>query len=179
MTDSSNDHRFRRDLPDALVLLRQARGLSQKELADRLGLDPSVLSRYEHGVSSPNADRLAALLNALMASWAELDVALGEVRRSRKDAEPPEPEAVLLGLDTTREDATLALLAAVKEGRAEEFVHRLIEQARYVARLYHRLKTWEPVDETEEPDETGEDEPTDDGDEEDHSSPDDANGDEG
>ena len=165
MTNSSNDDRFRRDLPEALVLLRKTRELSQQELAKRLGLDPSVLSRYETGASSPNAGRLGAILNALPATWAEMDLALGEVRRARGEGEPPKPEAVLLRTDATREEATLALLAAVQEGRAEELVNRLSEQARYVASLYHRLKTWEPVEDEEEPEENGDGEPDENGDE--------------
>lgn len=145
MTDPSFDHRFRRDLPDALVLLRQSRGVSQKALADRLGLDPSTLSRYEHGSSRPNSGRLADILAALTATWSELDAALARVRKSREDGEPPDPASVLLRTDATREDATLALMAAVREGRAQELVERLIDQSRYVSTLYHRLKTYEPL----------------------------------
>lgn len=160
MTKPSFDNHFRRDLPATLVLLRQSRGLSQKELADRLGLDPSTLSRYEHGASRPNAGRLADILAALTATWSELGAALARVRKSRGDGEPPKPESVLLHTDATREDATLALLAAVREGRGKEFVERLIDQTRYVSSLYHRHEPRIDEDaETDEADDEEDDDP--------------------
>ncbi len=50
-------------LPDRIKVYRRLRGLSQKTLARKLGVDPSTLARWECGRSRPQAE----LLNRTMA----------------------------------------------------------------------------------------------------------------
>lgn len=55
--------------------LRNARinkGMSQKELAERVGVFPSVISRYENSNRSPHADNIHKFAKALDISPAEL-----------------------------------------------------------------------------------------------------------
>lgn len=48
-----------------LKAARKARGLSQVELASRVGVDPIVISRYERAVMGPSLRRAEALAGAL------------------------------------------------------------------------------------------------------------------
>lgn len=48
--------------------LKKARteaGMTQKQLADAIGLDRSEIAHYERGVSKPNFDRVPKICNAL------------------------------------------------------------------------------------------------------------------
>ena len=52
---------------DAAGLIREARtiaGLTQQELAERLGTKQSVISRWERGIEVPRVDTLARILQA-------------------------------------------------------------------------------------------------------------------
>ena len=46
-----------------IVTLREALGLTQKELAQRLNVDKMSVSRWERGVTRPRAESVAALEN--------------------------------------------------------------------------------------------------------------------
>ena len=48
--------------------LRRERGLSQAELAARLGISPSAMGMYEQGRREPSADTLVALARELQVS---------------------------------------------------------------------------------------------------------------
>lgn len=141
MTDPASEKRFREILPKALVLLRESRNLSQQELAERLDVHASVLSRYETGTRTPALVKLAELLKALVSSWGELGVALAEVRRAQAAGEDPSAETMLLQAERTEDDLLVELLAATRKGRGKEFVDRLMERARYAAYLHARLET--------------------------------------
>lgn len=52
-------------LLETLAARRRALGLSQKELADKLGIHQSHLSDIEHGQRTLNVERLLELLNVL------------------------------------------------------------------------------------------------------------------
>lgn len=73
---------------DAIRARRQALGLSLRDLADRLGVTPSLISQIERGRANPSVSTLYAIV-------AELDLSLDELlfseRRSadRSDAPPP------------------------------------------------------------------------------------------
>ncbi len=56
---------YRALLGQIVVRHRNARGVSQKQLADRLGITPASLSRLETGQSSFNIDQLAVVAHAL------------------------------------------------------------------------------------------------------------------
>ena len=45
--------------------LREAKGLTQAQLADAMGVDQAVISRWESGKVSPNAENLAKLKELL------------------------------------------------------------------------------------------------------------------
>jgi ribosome-binding protein aMBF1 (putative translation factor) len=54
------------DLPNALIQARIAAGLTQKQLAQRLGLKEQQIQRYEAtGYASANFKRIAAVMDAL------------------------------------------------------------------------------------------------------------------
>ena len=61
---------------------RRAAGLSLRELADRLGVSPSLISQIETGRANPSVSTLYAIA-------AELDVSLDELLFN--DRRPPEP----------------------------------------------------------------------------------------
>lgn len=51
--------------PERLRSARELRGLSQSQLADRSGLQPSAISHFEQDRRSPSFDNLKRLANAL------------------------------------------------------------------------------------------------------------------
>lgn len=55
-------------IANRLRVARDARGLSQAELAERCGLQPSAISHYETGRREPSAANLARLCRALEVS---------------------------------------------------------------------------------------------------------------
>ena len=76
---------------EVLARTRKARGLSQEELASRLGISRQAVSKWETGEAQPDLARLTALADALELS---LDVLTG--RREEEDApdreKPPAAE---------------------------------------------------------------------------------------
>ena len=60
------DFRQANTLGEKIVISRRLLGLTQKELAHRLGIDPSTLGRWERGKSTPSKKQLKKL-NALFA----------------------------------------------------------------------------------------------------------------
>jgi transcriptional regulator with XRE-family HTH domain len=81
-------------LGERLRAARSARGLSLRDLADRLGLSPSLISQIERGRANPSVSTLYAIVN-------ELDVSLDDLLfNDRRPAERPaseEPTAVPAG----------------------------------------------------------------------------------
>ena len=63
-----------------LQAMRILRGLSQSELAEKAGLQPSAISHFENQRRSPSFDNLKALSNALDVST---DYLLGRVENPR------------------------------------------------------------------------------------------------
>jgi transcriptional regulator with XRE-family HTH domain len=62
--------------PDRLRAARERKNLSQSELAERAGLQPSAVSHFETGRRSPSFDNLKGLSEALQVST---DYLLGRV----------------------------------------------------------------------------------------------------
>lgn len=92
---------------------REARHLSQKELAQLLGISNSRVSNWEQGVNRPDADMLADICVVLKISPSELlDVRLTDEEYTSKEKEiiaayRSKPELqhavnVLLGIDEQR-----------------------------------------------------------------------------
>lgn len=48
-------------LPEKLKMLRSRYNLSQKEVADKLGVSPSIISGYETGERTPSTENILAL----------------------------------------------------------------------------------------------------------------------
>jgi Zn-dependent peptidase ImmA (M78 family)/plasmid maintenance system antidote protein VapI len=53
------------EIGDVILTARRAAGLTQEELADRLGITQAALSRYENNLREPDEDALARLSKAL------------------------------------------------------------------------------------------------------------------
>ena len=89
---------------------RELRGLSQKELADLIGVSNSRVSNWEQGINRPNADIISDLCKALDVSPSELlDIqistdSLNEQERKlisayRKKPDLQEAVNILLGIN--------------------------------------------------------------------------------
>lgn len=52
-----------KDLPEKLKLLRIKYGYSQKQVADKVNISPSIISGYETGERTPSTDVLLSLSN--------------------------------------------------------------------------------------------------------------------
>lgn len=65
-----------------LKALREAKGLTQRELAGRCGIDYSSLSMYESGKRIPNMKTIAKLANALGCRISDLNE-YGDIRVNR------------------------------------------------------------------------------------------------
>ena len=70
-----------KDLPEKLKLLRIKYGYSQKQVADKVNISPSIISGYETGERTPSTDVLLSLSNIYNCS---VDYLLG-----KQNAEPP------------------------------------------------------------------------------------------
>ncbi len=98
-------------LREKLIVLRDRAGLSQMELADRLGVSRQAVSRWESGDTTPTMDKLKALakLYGVSLDWLCSDAA---------DEKPPEaakPEA-----DRNPDDAP-----AGKEGEKKQKIRAI------------------------------------------------------
>lgn len=90
---------------------REERGLSQKQLAEMIGVKNNRVSNWEQGLNRPDADILAALCRALQVSPSELlDVRLVDdelnaqerkvIMAYRAKTELQPAVNILLGIDT-------------------------------------------------------------------------------
>ena len=91
---------------------RESCKLTQKELAQKIGVSNSRLSNWEQGINRPDADTLASLCRALNVSPSELlDVHLTDteltakemmiIRAYRSKTELQHAVDILLGIDKT------------------------------------------------------------------------------
>lgn len=71
-SEEENDLRLRRELGRRLVELRKRRKWSQRELAQRVGVQRSRLGKWEQGVCFPSLPMLAALSRVLEVTPNEL-----------------------------------------------------------------------------------------------------------
>lgn len=70
---------------DKLKELRERKGMSQKELADRLKLRQGTISHYEQGKTEPDFERLGIIANIFDIDVTEL--IFGDTTKIRKEAE--------------------------------------------------------------------------------------------
>jgi transcriptional regulator with XRE-family HTH domain len=83
-TKAAAEKTLLKDFGARLKRLREKRGLSQAELADMIGVHKSHMLRYEHGQTSPTAERIIALARVLRVTADAL------LRGDRKGEEPLE-----------------------------------------------------------------------------------------
>src|SRR5258707_600002 len=77
------------DFPARLRAIREKRKLSQSELAQRAGLQPSAVSHFEAGRRAPSFDNLKRLANALDVTTDYLLGRTEEVASTGRDALGP------------------------------------------------------------------------------------------
>ena len=73
------------EIANRLVQLRKAHGLSQEELAARLGLSRQAVSKWERAEASPDTDNLILLSRVY-------GVSIDELLRTEDEIPEPEPE---------------------------------------------------------------------------------------
>src|SRR5580692_5581316 len=66
------NHHFRVNFPEHLAQLRKERGLTQPQLAEKIGVHVAQVRRYEAGTSQPTLDVIRSLAVALGVSADEL-----------------------------------------------------------------------------------------------------------
>jgi transcriptional regulator with XRE-family HTH domain len=103
--------------PERLKAARELRGLSQEQVAERSGLQPSAISHFETGSRKPSFDNLKRLADALRVST---DYLLGRTAHPEGHAAPDDPlYRDVQRLDhSNREFASqfIAKLASTKKG---------------------------------------------------------------
>ncbi|HTG36061.1 MAG TPA: helix-turn-helix transcriptional regulator [Thermoanaerobaculia bacterium] len=83
---------------EAIVRLRRKAGLKQGEAAEKAGLSPAQLSRYEAGVASPTLRTLGRLLDVYEANLDDLAAAAREAKCATSQAGTSYAEPVLTWL---------------------------------------------------------------------------------
>lgn len=78
-------------LGEGLRWLRAERGLKQQDLARKVGMTSTQLSRYERGQQTPNVSTLDRILDQLGADLRDLQEALRIVRKEKDFAGEPLP----------------------------------------------------------------------------------------
>jgi len=117
-------------LGDAFELLRQRSGLSKVELGARSGLSQSVINRAVKGKTSPNADTMAAILDALGMTMHDLADALDEV--NGRDMKQARLEKIVGGLNVRAEPERGERF--IQEARAE--LNRALGRLEMLEQLY-------------------------------------------
>lgn len=92
-------------LPERLKELRQINRLTQKDVAERLGLSPSIISGYETGERTPSVEIILSLSYLYKCST---DYLLG------KESMPPEAVLCTKGLSTEQIHALDVLLDTMR-----------------------------------------------------------------
>lgn len=90
---------------------REDRGLSQKELAEKIGISNGRLSNWEQGINRPNADIIAVICKALDVSASELL----DVRLSVDDLNSQERKVILAYRAKTELQQAVNILLGVDE----------------------------------------------------------------
>ena len=93
-----NDEQFLKDLGERIRELRKARGLTQNELAERLGVTQALIASYESARRSVPLRKLCVLTEVLGVSIEEV---VGQVapKQRRKPGPPSQIERKLMELE--------------------------------------------------------------------------------
>jgi len=105
--DKEEAERLRRDLGRRVRAGREARGWSQEELAEAIGVGSEMLSRYERGVKFPSHLTLVRLAKALDTST---DALLGIEATAYAEAPVAEPPRVVARLSRAQQAAVASML---------------------------------------------------------------------
>lgn len=95
-----------KDLPEKLKSLRLKYGYSQKQVANKLGVSPSIVSGYETGERTPSTDILLSLSYLYSCST---DYLLG------KQSQAPELSINVDGLNDNQISAIEKLIESIKK----------------------------------------------------------------
>lgn len=90
---------------------REDRGLSQKELAQKIGVSNSRISNWEQGINRPDADVIANICRALDVSASELL----DVRLAPDDLNDQERKVILAYRTKTELQQAVNILLGVNE----------------------------------------------------------------
>jgi transcriptional regulator with XRE-family HTH domain len=116
---------------------REAMGLTQESLADRMGVEPSTVGRWERGELTPQPWRRPRIAKALEVSLERLDELLtrGPADTSRRNRADEHPERGVMDADDAARFAREVVAARVSEATLDQVdgdVHRFAEE--YVSR---------------------------------------------
>lgn len=112
MEDGTSDHDWYSEetatFGDRLAAARDAAGLSQKELAQRMGIKTGTLRNWEDDLSEPRANRLSIFAGILSVSLSWLLTGEGEGLSAPDVDEPTEPDMSMLLIDLRAVRAQMA-----------------------------------------------------------------------
>ena len=106
-----------KEFGDRLKATREARELSQSDLAERAGLQPTAISHFETGRRSPSFDNLKKLADALTVS---IDYLLGRVEEPSSSGPAVQQLFRDLSKLTTADQESLAGFAALLAKKNQE-----------------------------------------------------------
>jgi len=115
---------------DRVTGAREARGMTRKQLAERLGVRVRTLESWEEDRADPRANKLQMLAGVLGVSLMWLLTGEGEGVKGPLDPEDPGAAAARSVLDETRQIRAEIGALAERMGRLEKRLRVLISEAR-------------------------------------------------
>ena len=102
-------------LREKLIVLRDRAGLSQMELADRLGVSRQAVSRWESGDTTPSVDKLKTLakIYGVSLDWLCSDTADGEPPEAAKPEADRNPDEAPAGKEGEKKQKIRAIAIAL------------------------------------------------------------------
>ena len=113
-----------------LKLARKQSGMTQKEVADNIGVGQSTYKNYECGIREPNGDTIVELANLFGVTT---DYLLGRDSQKSNELTPTQREEIAtqkwLSLDKEKRDALLQMMeTCIKTFEAAESNHKKIRE---------------------------------------------------
>lgn len=105
-------------LREKLIVLRDRAGLSQMELAERLGVSRQAVSRWESGDTTPTMDKLKSLarIYGVSLDWLCSDTADGEPPEAAKPEADRNPDEAPAGKEGEKKQKIRAIAIALAIG---------------------------------------------------------------